>query len=629
MKKISQCKKYIATSEGSFKIYRRGTFALVHELPAAGAVAYELHDAYLFVAYDDGRLEAIGLDGLGVASIVEAGRRHVTALFSRENFLYVGTREGLVLVYAFNAQAFRIHREYKHGMPVLAVASDNISTFVVDHRDRITEYPAARGYDFSHPSIYMGRYLHCVEKNRIYVRTRDAFGLLCELDGDVEGLLLSEKGGFIFPCIGGRTRCIDTATGECLGEYVVGDAVVVDEAFVSCGATGLELTDLFFEDKELDVAFRRVEIKEKKIGADDFDRKYAFVDDGNGKPIRKKRESAGSTRSAYEALLRPAPSKYDPRAMPSENKVMHKSLSADPIKSPESKMMHKGNKNKHEAPEAKEEGGHRRKLEESSSEECGAVMKENVVNSADNTLGRIKRPIVEDGTALLSYSAEGFMLSIESPIASHVTVKYHDNAVAPVEIKDQHKCGLGAFCGRRFVLSNGSLLNFNDEWTAEVKAVFVGLNDEHVFAVGDVLTVFDFKGNVVREVFLADAQAFCCAPGRVAVFTGTYLLLMRSGAGGSYVPAEGVAFCAFDGDVLYAVMRGSLFRLREGLFERVCSAPGRSLAVYGDFLLTLAEPYSLLPRPRVEYNEMQRRAPAAVEHMAEPTKKFSIMKGFE
>lgn len=566
MKKIASCREYIATADVAFKIYKKDTLDPVAEHPMEGATAFFLHDDFLFVAYRAGTLEALRLPDMHRAVVAESPKNRIVALFARENLLCAGTEGGLVSTYFFNDAAFRHQTDYVHRAPVVSIASDGASLFVADHRARVTEYPGGRSYDFTSPRLFCGRYVFCAEGRRLYVRTRAAFGLLLEVEHEIDDLLFSELGGLLFVRTGGRTLCIDAATGETRGEYMLDDAVVANDAIINYVDGRLELIDLFFQDREMeDIVFRNVDIKEKKVTAEEFDRKYAFVQDGNSKPLARSHSRTNRIQTRQD-------------------------------------------------PDETTRGG---ASSDSEKENLGLdrPKKQKIPDADPPSIATNPSSFRNKDANLMFYSTEGFMISIESPTSNYITVKYHDNACEPVEIKDQSRCTMGSFFGRRFVISNRTTVNFNDEWTREMDCRMVGLNDECVFVFGEMLTILDFRGEVVGEVYTADPYLFCCSAQKIAVFSRSHVTLINKipGCKGERrdnitVPVENVTFCAFYGDVLYVRTRGMLFRLEDGLFVKECDVPGVLLAVHDGFVLTLPQPHTLLPRPAVEYSEIGRRA---------------------
>jgi len=226
---------------------------------------------------------------------------------------------------------------------------------------------------------------------------------------------------------------------------------------------------------------------------------------------------------------------------------------------------------------------------------------------------------------LLFFSPEGYMISLESPVANKVIVKSHQDGLDTVEIKDPLRATLGSFHGRNFVLSDGKTINFSDAWQRPIPCSLLGIDDEFVYAFeGCHLRLIDFGGRTARTIYVPGAYTFCLGDGRLAVLCRQWIMLygrageaadghMASGAmadghvasAAEYIPAGGADFGSYDEDRLYVRIGREIFEVVGGVLELVFETEERPLAVTEGHLVTLGEDV-LLPRPSLRYHRLRK-----------------------
>lgn len=591
---LSVSKTHLLVSDDTLRLYSRPSLALL--CSPADVTASFLHDLHLFLVRHS-TVTALSLPGLTERPVLSCKSR-VSAVFATGSFLYVGTESGTVHVLTFNELVFCHSREYRHQVPVFGIASDNIVTFVTDYRDRVTEYPSGRTYDMEGPRVYYGGRLYCTEGRRLYVRTKEAFGLLATADEPIENVFVSELGGYVFVRCGAKTVMLDGATGEACGELDVGPAVCMDGGLVCGEGGGFGRRELPRPDKRMeDPRFRAVEIKEHRISPEEYEKRHAFIDDGH-KAVAK-----GAARAAVAKENQPnRPAKQAARGP--EQPVRRSHFAAEDLLSSE---------------EQDERGP---------STPC-------TPSAQPSSWSPCRSVVRQGGAALLFYSAEGHMLAMESAISNFVSIKYHDSALGTREIKDPNKCTMGCFSGRHFLLSNHSLINFNDEWSQPLPSRLIALSGSFVFVLSEsCLRILDFGGSVRCELYAPGGHCMAASEdGRLAVFLSDYVILIESvdslvagSAGGRHIPlrSSGVDYAAYSAGVLYVRIGCVLYRHQDGVLVAVCEVTGQPVAVVDNFVLTLAEPVSLLPRPSINYNEMHRRETGGQPAPEKKTAQYNI-----
>ncbi|KAI4292169.1 hypothetical protein PAPHI01_1443 [Pancytospora philotis] len=603
MHKIAAARQHFVVLDQGFQVYSKAALQVVATHPAVDVVAYFLHDAYLFTADKAGTLRAIRLPDGAPVQVADYSRTRVLSIYARDQILYVGTESGLVQTYLFNESTFRLQKSYEHTGPVMQIASDGMAVLVADHRDRVTEYPSGQQWDFQAPRLYSKRYLMVVEHKRIYVRTKGSMSVFYEGSSDIDDLLFSERGGFLFVVSGRKALCLDASTREARGEYTVGQTIVSGDALVSWADGVLEVTDLFMQDKEMgDVVCKDIKIKEKRVSEADYEKKYAFVQDGHSKTLPKISESRPKPHAArHESIKRPAAAPEKAQATPTKRSIAMSSL-----------------------------------FSESSSEGETPVVS---TGAFAPSIARL-RPAVQPSSArtenalLMLYSTEGCMTSVSSVISNQITIRYHDNAKEPIEIKDERRCTIGTFCGRRYAISNGTTLDFNGEWTKELPCSLLGMTSSHVYVFSESLTVLGLGGDTVAEVYLPSYYTFCCCDGKIAIFSQEHATVIEpqgalfDASQSRTIPVRDVSFAAFYEDRLWVQIKQALYRLDGCVFVKQCALNAVPIALYAGFILTLAQPTTLLPKPAVEYTKIKQDEPVAkaAENVSSATGQFDILK---
>lgn len=546
--RIASNSGFIVTHGRSFRIYSKTTLELLKEVEESCYI-FNLHHSAIFFCSGES-LYGYNLN-TGEKIKILSSKLKVTSLFSKDSYLYVGFESGLLSVYTFNAHVFRHAKDYKHGGPIMSLASDNVRTYVADYRNRITVYPDNKTFDFVSPRLFFKKYIFCTSENSVYARTEDAFGLMFSVTDTIEDLVFSEEGGLLFIRTGKGVSCYDMLGNE--KSSLSSEDFTVISRNRECQAVVDREGKLCTEEIHIcdapmpEVVFKRVDIKEKAIEGREFDEKHAFVDDGNTKYLARNRreerkrpcigEKAGNIReedSQVEMLL-----------------------------------------------------------------ERPAVM--------ETPLQRFNPSAFDQQhVRLLFFSREGFMMSLESEQANRVSIHYHDSTIEPIEVEDQMKARLGSFHSNRFVLSNGKTLNFSNIWSKDIPTGLLGINDRHVYVFFEnMLTAIDFSGAVAAEFYVPEFHSFCCSNHSIAVFTKDNIMVIQNDRA-EYIPARNVEFGCFYLEELYVKIKGCLFKLKNGLLIKECMADGVPLTINGNTLVTLLEPFTLLPRPMVGYSQIRR-----------------------
>lgn len=582
MLRIASNSRFIVAYSQLLRIYDKATLALIKEIDEE-CYTFNLHHSNLFFCSGT-FLYSCSLATFEKTEVLSS-RSRVTSLFSKDSYLYVGFESGLLSVYTFNDHVFKHAKDYKHSGPIVSLASDNLKIYVTDYRSRITMYPDNKTFDFVGPRLFFKRYLFCASENSVYAKTEDAFGLVFSVPDTIEDLVFSEEGGLLFIRTKRGIGCYDMLGNE-KSHTLPRDFTVISKngqcQIVGCRGKDLEVEEVYISDVQMeDIVFNRMNVKEKIIEGRDFDKKYAFVDDGNKKYLsRRGMDGCGDMeRKKHHAAGDHGESEHDSKSNTSAGKST------------------------------------RRRATFSDSSEFAAL---------EAPLKRFNPSTFElQHVRLLFFSREGFMMSLESELANQVSIHYHDNSIEPIEVRDHMRSRLGSFYSDKFVLSDGRAINFNNAWSKDIPTSLLGINNRHIYVFGEnMLTIIDFAGAIQAELYVPDFHSFCCSEHSIAIFTRDNIMLVRQDRA-EYVPASGVEFGCFYHEELYVKIRGGLFKLKNGMLVKECSVDGIPLTVNGNDLVTLFEPFTLLPKPLVSYNQIKKQEIEKVELVADQVAKYN------
>ncbi|KAM0680122.1 hypothetical protein GINT2_001815 [Glugoides intestinalis] len=565
--------KYIVSNSKGLRIYCKQSLSLLKVVKESICKFIEITDTTIFFTNDQG-LFTYKIETQIEENIVKitCGQK-ITAIFIKDSFLYVGYDSGILETYAFNEHLFRLQKTYKHMVPITGIKSDNLIIYVTDLRDRITIYPENSCFDFQQPKIFFNQYLYALSENKIYTNTKDAFGFLFDLKESADTLLFSPKGGILFARGSKGTRCYGSF-GEELGRFFVDDFTVISKdgmCFIVEELNGtLKLHETFIKDIDApELQFTKVNIKEKVIKAEEYDQKYAYVDVGSKKYI---------TRTAKQPKVRSIKDDSEEQENAQNRKKRSQAILSE------------------------------------STEECAYVS-----HIKDAPVFKKNPSSYENQEArLLFFSEKGYMLSIETALASQVFINYHDQNMEPIEIKDALKSTLGSFYDGNYVLSDRKVINFNGEWQKEQSCELLGIDQNRIYAFnGDLLTLIDLTGKVISTIYVQEAYSFSIGKNGFAVICKSNIMLVKDVA--EYIPASNIDFACFDGDRLIVRIEKSLFELQGRMLVKIFETEERPLTFFGGSLITLGE-NKLLPRPSLKFHTVRTEK---IEHVSMDTKQFS------
>jgi len=566
-------------------------------------------------------------------SLENTKKCRVTSIHCNGQLLYIGYDSGTIQTWVCNSKTRKLLKEQDHHAPVFGLISDGICLYVTDHRNKITEYPGGQAYDFHSPKIYYNRYLICVEDNKIFVKTRETPGLLYEHDRKIIDLHFSEKGGYFYIVSEGSTICVDPLTGEKQDEWDVENGVVAGDILVVEEGNELLIFDLFIVDKELEsIDFRKIGISTKKLEAEEFDKKYAFIDDGNKKRLPKMLENK-----------KPGPLRTETIGMSDKSGMTGKSRREEP---PDTSSFTITEESDASAPKETSPPVHKTSL-------------------SDNPYGLRKGPIpvTVGSTTLLAFTPEGYMLQTKQPFCNQIQIKFHDNKIPPVEIRTEDEYTVGAFykancalgspgrlrvstgSSERLNFGTGSLANLNADigasdspsvsrsWTKETNVRKLCMNKSFVFVVADDVAIYNYSGGLVCELYNPGVREICCSESQLAIASEDTCAIYHlknsaylpgksecgdpSGSTGSsnedclisateYIPVKSTTFMAYKDGILHLKTPTDLFKVVNSALIKLCRLLVSPIGVAGKNVLSLQEPIVLSPRLMIDYTEIKK-----------------------
>lgn len=599
MKKLKGNQNFtVLFTENLFKIYKTSSCVLLKEINAENAYIFNISSGNLFYANSDA-LISINLSNFEKTEIASPAKK-ISTIFNKDSFLYVGHESGLINIYAFNDHIFKLSSCYVHSGPVTSLASDGSKIYVTDYRNKVTVFPENKSFDFTEPRLYFSKYVFCSSENNLFARTKDAFGFLFTIKENIEHIEFSNKGGLIFIQTKRGTTCYDILGNE-RSHFLVSDFSLRTEnghCILLTGKEGnIEQTETYMRDIEMDeIVFSKVNIVEVAVEGDEYDQKRnlfpenkerLFVKEGKKKSLTKKKKVKLFNEDSEESI--------------NESSFTHEKRRSI------------------------------RKFSESSEEDKTHAEPLTKLNGVTpNYKGGSIIASVEDSN-LLFFNTDGYIISILSKISNTILIKFHDNYLEPLDFKDEDKCNLASFFGGKFLVSNGSTLNFNGEWKKKINSKMIGINKKYIFSAGgNLLAVFDYKGNLVYEILIKtfDGSIFAVGENSVALFTEEYLVYIDTGDNfeATYIPVFNASFACFCGDILYVGVGCYLFKMCNKMFHKVLEFKGTPLAVTEEYLITLSEPFQLLPNIGLVYNFIKREEVKTVDLEMDKSKRFNPYK---
>lgn len=595
MKRLQNNQKFIVNfTNNIFYIYNSKTNDLIKEINGENAYIYNLSSNILFYANKDA-LIGIELNNFKRTEIISPIKK-ISSIFCKDSFLYLGYETGLIHVYTYNSTNYKLINCYVHSGPI-SLASDGSKIYVTDYRNKVTEFPENKGYDFTEPKLYFKKYIFCSSENNLFARTREAFGFLFSIKEEIEHIEFSEKGGLIFIQTKRGISCYDFMGNE-RSHFISGDFCIKTENgycyIVTIKDGKINQQETYLKDIEMDdIAFSKINIVEKAIEGSEYDEKRnaliedkstIFVKDGKQKKkqikVQKKKVSYNNSSENYES------SENDEEITLFESK--RRSF---------------------------------RKFSESSEKDENITTNISIINE------KKQGEIIVDDTRLLHFNNDGYMLSIDLAISCNIIIKYHDNYLEPVEYKDEDKCTTGCFYNDKFVITNGSILNFNGEWKKSLNSKIVGINKKFVFSAGgNLLSIFDYSGNLVKEILIKifDKSILCFSDEKIAFFSENYVVIFNNDfLSVSYIPISNVNFGCFYENELYVGVGCYLFKLENNLFIKILEFKGIPLIVNEEFLITLSDPIQLLPNINLTYNYAKKEEVKTIDLQLDKGKKFN------
>ncbi len=598
---ISATKTHIIFVTTQIEIYDSKTLEKVFSYPLDQVNAYFLAPDFLFIGEME-RMIKIDLRNNFQKRVAYECDGKISSIFAKGMYLFIGTEKGVVDSIIYNDIEFKRLARYYHKVRIECVVGGN-AIYVSDCRNKITEYPRNAAYYFISPKLYYGEYFFCVEGNKLYVKTENAFGLFVEMDVEIERIFFSEDFGYVFVESSDKTTCINMY-GETMKDYYVNGAISVGDKLIWHSEGMLHRMELMLPEPEnYKISFRFGEIKEKRVKCNDSEEggsKYVIE---KGTAYRKNRKliddneitnlknyevkNVNINKNTYSKNIH---SDIITRNDTTCNDITGNDITNRNIKNSNSKILIDGNQNydnnyiKNHNYYENLDGGSIEYFDSS------CMMPSAYRNYKGN---------------LMLYSKEGYMTSIEGSSYNFITINYHDSLNLPIEIKDNMKSTMGCFSGNKFFLSNGEKINFNDEWEKNEPAKLIGINKNYVFVFNDTLKIFDFAGNIVHEIYISSFYTYSLSETQMAVFQKNFIFLINLiDFTAVYFPlADKVTFAAFLNNTLFLLIKNTIFKLNNNLLFKVLDLDEKPLAITNDYIITLDNSFILLPKPLVNYHK--------------------------
>lgn len=573
---IKSNRKYIVTINTAINIFNPVDLSLIKTSDVQHPCkSFELHHNRVFFYNKEG-MYCYNIE-TGETSTVSV-RYDITAIHIKDSFIYIGCENGNILTYTFNEHIFKVSKTFRHTGPVLDIKSDNVKIFTVDIRGRLNVIKCMDGsistFDFVEPKIFLDRYLYVFSENKAYVYTNDTMGFIFDVQEDVQDVVFSPAGGMVFVKGNKSIRCYNSIGIE-LGRYFAGNFTVIsreDRSFIiEATKDGVKQHETYLNDLEVaDFQFTKMNIKEMAVTGDEYDRRHDFVDDGNKKSIsvsKKKTNPIGKIEYIKETSF----DNKKMRLLESDSSEYDEISEIDDVAS----VSEHNNENK--------------------------------LNVSRNKLFIKKNPSSYENSQanLLLFSSQGYMMSLESPLSSQVTIKYHDYMQDSIEIKNPLKSVLGSFYDDKYVLSDRKTLQFCDLWKKDLPTTLLGIDSRYIYSFHEnVLTILDMSGNVVRQLYNPGSYSFCVGKSRIAIFCEDCIMIVKDNDV-TYVPVKDyVDFGCFDGDTLFLAINKIIFELQGHLLVKITETQERPLSVFEGNLITLGD-NTLLPRPSLKYYKIR------------------------
>lgn len=568
------------------------TLTVFHQQDCQGASVIACSEDYCFVGSSTGRLAALNLFNLEETLVCTMGSP-VTALFHLDGFVYCGSEEGLVQIYAVIPEsgrehgeptstflssiadvlndpfseggtsfAFKFIRSMRHPAPIMQICTDGVEMLVADMRNKVTVYPSKKTYDMRGSCLRYKRYVFASERGMIYCKTKNAFAVHVTLDSPIDDYRFSNNGGVVFVRSGTVLHVVDFNEKKVVKEVSIGEGFVYDDGrnrIVKLDGDSVTVVDgiLQREYEEMEnVRFRGDNIVEKRIkGLEDADEEVVskYVDCGSKREMQKK---------YFKTRMDESPGRdrvFGRNAVQERTSVIESSEEVDMVVV-----------------------------------ETARAFNSSAVETEDATL--------------LCYNLEGFMISLRSGDANKVEVNYHDVARRKIETSDVNGCVLGAFRDGNVVLANRSRMFFvshSQRWEKEIEARVLCITNEVVVAVSDAVRIFRLDGEEIFNCLIPDIHTVCCHSKTIAVFSRELVVIDLFSATERFLLPSPVSFACFDerGRLFYRI-RDQLYYLYMGLSVKVCDVPTHPLAVFGGNVVSLTQARKLLPHPCVNYTRL-------------------------
>lgn len=590
---IKSNKKFIVTLNTAINIFSPVDLSLIKTCPLQHPCkSFELHEHRVFFYNKDG-VYCYNIETEEMSTVTSSSRNDVSAICIKDSFIYIGHEDGSILSYTFNEHIFRLNKTYRHTGPVLDIKSDNIKIYTVDIRGRLNVIECMSGsiasFDFVEPRIFIDRYLYVFSENKVYVYTKNAMGFIFDIQEDVQDVVFSPEGGMMFVKGNKSVRCYNSIGMEA-GRYFVGNFTVISREgkcyIVETIRDEIKKHETYLNDVEVpEFQFTKMNVKEMAVTGEEYDRRHDYIDDGNKRrmPVNKRKINTGELNTSG---INTGGLKDD---IENDNNVEVKEQFTN-----KKKTMFLSESSEYDD------------LSDSQVQESkNQITQCNDVNKS--ILYTKKNPSSYENSQanLLLFSSQGYMISLESPLSSQITIKYHDYNQDSIEIKDPLKSVLGSFYDDKYVLSDKKTVQFCDIWKKDLPTTLLGIDSRFIYSFHEnILTILSMDGNIVRQMYNPGSYSFCLGNSRIAIFCEDCIMIIKDDDVG-YVPIKDyVDFGCFDGDKLFVSMNKVLFELNGRILERITSVQERPLSVFGGNLITLGE-NTLLPRPVLKYNKIK------------------------
>lgn len=452
---------------------------------------------------------------------------------------------------------FRVINEITHNAPVISVAVDGDTTYILDMKGKIMVYPDRFAYDIYASCMSVKNYLFAAEKNFLYCKTQEAFSCILTMRDEIVEFKFSNKGSILFVKTQNNLYVYNKNFKEIKKIGIEKCAFVFDELsnrLVFYDGKHLTFINNIVESinylcEEMDnIKFEKTRIHERIVKNEFEEESVPFGDNGNFiKTYATKKNKANAETNYFNKNFERLDESTDDEAIHYNNNL---------------NLFEEENDDNYE----------KNKVEMQKEINIKSFMSGSFLSS--------------DGQEVMCYNKVGFMIKRKDEIE----VIFHDTSIPRKKYSEDYV--LGSLSEKGVLFSNESDFLFYDgtsKWEKDLSEIkLISITDKLIVCVlSNEMHVYKFSGIKIFSCLISNPITLSVENENILLFCRNKVIFFDKDFNITQYDFDyKLSFCVLEQSIFYFYHENYLFMLRSGVAIKLMKVNGFPLCINNSYLIT-------------------------------------------